>query len=215
MYIYEKEIIEKDEKKIIDMYDRGFVLTRKDVGVMQKIRSLRVNINNFNLTSENRRILRKNDKLLLEVYSLPLDNYDWKIHAMGEKFYSQKFGKNTISANKIKSIVKDKKTSFNTILKFSIDEDIVGYCICFLKEEILHYAYPFYDTEYISKSLGIGMMTKTLEYAKSKSLKYMYLGSVYKKESLYKLQFEGEEWFFKDKWNQDISELKDILRDRK
>ncbi len=214
MYIYEKEVIEKDEDKIPSMYDRGFVLTRKGEGVMQKIQSLRVFIKDFSLSSENRRVLRKIPNLGFEVLNLPLLDYDWNIHAMGKTFYSQKFGKNTMSANKIKDIVKNKKTSFNTILKFNTEARTVGYCICFLKDKILHYAYPFYDTEYISMGLGIGMMTKTIEYAKDENMEYVYLGSVYKRESLYKLQFKGEEWFFEDKWNTDIPALKNVLRDK-
>ena len=212
-YHYDKELLVKDEERIPLMYDKGFVLTRKGKGVMQQIRSLRISLDKFSLSSENRRVLRKNQSLELSIIDLPMASYDWKIHSMGSLFYSKKFGKNTMSANRIKDMVKDKKTSFNTILEFKMVDTILGYCICFLKEDLIHYAYPFYDTEYISKGLGIGMMTKTVEYAKEIGIKYVYLGSVFKKESLYKLQFSGEEWFFESKWDTNISQLKKILRD--
>ncbi len=216
-YIFEEEIIEKDPSKITYLYDSGFILTRKGVGVMQKIRSLRIDLRKFELSSENRRILRKNESLNLEILKLPLkDNYDWRIHAMGYRFYKEKFGDNVMSANRIKSIVKEEDSSFNSILKFSNKDNILGYTICFILDGIIHYAYPFYDTSYISKSLGIGMMTKSIEYFKNKGFNFFYLGSVYSKESVYKLQFKGCEWFDKDNlsgsfWNEDLNILKKML----
>ena len=211
-YKYEEELIELDPSKIVELYNRGFVLTRKKLGLMQKIRSLRIDLKEFELSSENRRICRINEGVSLVVLDIPLkDNYDWKIHAMGAKFYKERFGDNIMSANRIKSIVKDADCSFNSIIKFSDKDVVVGYAICFIYGKIVHYAYPFYEPYYISKSLGIGMMTKSIEYFKDKGFDYIYLGSVYDRESLYKLQFKGGEWFDKDHWVKDLNILKKML----
>lgn len=211
-YKYEEELVELDPHKMVDLYDRGFVLTRKGTGVMQKIRSLRVNLHEFELSSENRRILRINEELSSAVLDIPLKSfYDWRIHAMGAKFYKERFGESVMSANRIKSIVKDGESSFNSIIKFSYKDTTVGYTICFIYERIVHYTYPMYDTSYISKSLGIGMMTKSMEYFKREGFDYMYLGSVHDKASLYKLQFRGGEWFDNDHWEKDLNILKKML----
>jgi arginyl-tRNA--protein-N-Asp/Glu arginylyltransferase len=213
MYQFEEEIVETDNSKIPKFYSKGFLLTRKGVGVMQKVRSLRVDLSQFSLTSENRRVLRKNEDVSFSIYNLPLDDYNWKIHKMGADFYRQRFGDKVMSANKIKDMVKEKKTSFNKLMVFSKKSQDLGYAICFEYGEILHYAYPFYDLSYTSKTLGIFMMTRAIIYAQDESLKYVYLGSVNSKEALYKLQFRGLSFFEKDSWKSDLEDLKRMLRD--
>ena len=48
--------------------------------------------------------------------------------------------------------------------------------------------------------------------AKEKGLKYIYLGSLQRPTDSYKLQFKGMEWFDGEKWQVDISPLKEILK---
>lgn len=213
MYQFEEEIIETDNSKISEFYSQGFVLTRKGPGVMQKVRSLRLDLSQFSLTSENRRVLRKNEDVSFSIEDIPLDKYDWKIHKMGADFYRQRFGDNVMSANKIKDMVKEKKTSFNKLIVFSQKSHNLGYAICFDYGKILHYAYPFYDLSYVSKTLGIYMMTRSIVYAKDAGLDYVYLGSVNSKKALYKLQFKGLSFFEKDSWKDDLEYLKKMLRD--
>jgi arginyl-tRNA--protein-N-Asp/Glu arginylyltransferase len=54
-------------------------------------------------------------------------------------------------------------------------------------------------------------MTKTIEYAKSIGLKYVYLGSLQRPGDVYKLQFEGIEWFDGKEWKKDTKQIKDLL----
>ena len=87
----------------------------------------------------------------------------------------------------------------------------IGYAICFKNNEIIHYCYPFYDLNKSPKDMGLIMMTKTIEYAKDSGLKYVYLGSLQRPGDIYKLQFEGIEWFDGKEWSNDIQKAKDIL----
>ncbi len=208
----EKTISDFSEKNINDLYHDGFVFTRKGKGILSQTRSVRINLDKFELSSENKRILRKTEDLLLEIRPIPYLDYTWEIHKLGKEFYETKFGEKTFSAQKIKELITDEnKTNFNTLLIYRRNEKPIGYCICYKNKEILHYCYPFYNLDSEISNLGIGMMTKAVSYAKEQGLKYIYLGSAKDSKALYKFQFEGVEWFDGEVWQNDIEKLKIIL----
>jgi arginyl-tRNA--protein-N-Asp/Glu arginylyltransferase len=196
------------------MYDSGYVFTRVDRGVMNKTRSFRIDLGAYVPSSENRRILRKSEHLTLTVADIPYTNYSWEIGKLAKDFY-EKFGDNVFSANKAKEIITDReKTNFNKILIFtdSKTNSPVGYVIAFETDRIIHYSFPFYVEDEADPSRGIGMMTKTLEWAKSHGKEYAYLGSLQRPSDTYKLQFLGGEWFDGEKWQADTTPLRDILK---
>ncbi|MEI6462751.1 MAG: GNAT family N-acetyltransferase [bacterium] len=193
------------------LYDQGYKFTRLSVGNLQQTRSLRVDLSKFELSSENRRVLKKFPTLELTIKELPLPEYDWKIGKLAKDFYSKKFGENTFSANKTKELL-TKKGNFNSLIEFSNtnegqNNEVVGYVICYKTGSILHYSYPFYSLDYEKSSLGISMMTKTIDYCKQNGLKYVYLGGVTKPLDVYKLQFQGLE-YYENAWLTNLDELK-------
>ncbi len=195
------------------MYDSGYVFTRVDRGVMNKTRSFRIDLGAYVPSSENRRILRKSEHLTLTVADIPYADYSWEIGKLAKDFY-EKFGDNVFSANKAKEIVTDgSKTNFNKLLIFT---DIktgtpVGYVISRETNHTLHYSFPFYIEDPADPSRGLGMMTKTLDWAKSQGKTYVYLGSLQRPTDTYKLQFLGGEWFDGTTWQADTTNLRTIL----
>lgn len=167
-------------------FDQGFIFTRISKGNMYQNNSVRIDLSRFKLSSENNRILRKTENLQFEVETIPLSNYDWRIGKMAKDFYDKRGG--GFSANKIKEILTTDH-NFNTLFCYGI-----GYAICYMNDEILHYSYPFHDDS--SKDTGMGMMIRAIIYAQEKGLKYIYLGSY----NVYKMQFEGVEVFENGFW---------------
>jgi len=236
----EKTIVDFSDKNINDLYDRGFVFTRTGKGDIYKTRSVRINLNKFELSSENRRILRKTEELELDIKPIPYSEYSWRIGKLGKDFYEEKFGKGTFSANKIKELLTDKeKSNFNFLLTYCHSEEsknllkegsfaptqddsrvvqddkCIGYCICHETNEIIHYSYPFYNLNTDNPNTGMGMMIRAVAWAKENNKKYIYLGSASSTKSLYKFQFKGIEWFNKeDGWTGDIKKIKVYLTDR-
>ncbi len=217
-----------NEPDVTESYNQGFVFTRLGKGEMIQTRSLRIDLSDFKLTSENRRILKKVEGLKLNVKSLPLKNYSWEIHKLGKEFYSTKFGDNTMSAAKIKEMFTSNESSnMNLTISYQLSAIGIktqaesrkqiadGYCLCYANSTLLHYAYPFYDLEVAKKlpNLGLGMMINAIIWARENGKKYFYLGSVVDSSSRYKLQFESLEWWntHTGKWSTDISELKVLL----
>ncbi len=187
------------------MYDNGFVFTRIDKGIMHQTRSIRIDLEKFELSSENRRILRKGEKVLIEERSIPYSAYSWEIGKIAKDFYDEKAG-GAFSVNKIKEIMTTDH-NFNSLLSFSK----LGYTICYKNNSILHYCYPFYDLKNASKDMGLIMMTKAIAEAQTLGLKYVYLGSLQRSSDIYKLQFSGIEWFDGREWSGNLEKVKEIL----
>ena len=211
LYWKEEKIIDDSPEVISRMYDNGFVFTRIDKGVMQQTRSVRIDMSKFELSSENRRILRKGEQILLNKHTIPYSGYNWKIGKMAKDFYDMK-APGDFSVNKIKEIMTTTQ-NFNTLLDFSE----LGYTICYENtindNSFLHYSYPFYNLVKSPKDMGLIMMTKAIAEAQTLGLKYVYLGSLQRPTDIYKLQFSGMEWFDGEGWNKDLEEVKKILNE--
>lgn len=208
-----------DSNEVNEEYNSGYVLTRLGKGIMNQTRSLRIDLSKFELTSENRRILKKTEGLEAEFKNLPIDNYSWEIHKLGKDFYSRKFGDDTMSASKIKELFTDmEKSNMNSVFEYTLESSErvsvnVGYCLTYSNHEIIHYAYPFYNLDFDFPNLGLGMMLRAINWAKENGKQYIYLGSVTDSSAKYKLQFEGLEWFDTDRkeWSSDVNKLKELI----
>ncbi len=222
----EKLINDFSENNITSLYQEGYVFTRKEKGMMSQTRSIRIDLSKFEVSSENKRILRKTEDVQMKLFPLPFPKYDWSIGKLGKDFYDTKFGTGTMSANKIKEMFTDPlQSNFNaTFVYFSpsrqmnteqpiavSSEKVLGYCVAFENAHLIHYSYPFYNLQTSAKDMGMGMMVRAIEFAKAKGKKYIYLGSAQRPTDTYKLQFAGVEWFDGKEWKSDLDELKSIL----
>jgi len=211
-------VINLEEKKIIELYSNGYLFTRQSKGTLNQTRSLRINLSLFKVSSENRRILNKNPNLEFIVKSLPLETYSWEIHKLGKDFYSKKFGDHIMSASKIKEMfTEEKKSNMNATFIYTLKESVnkIGYSLIYINNNIIHYAYPFYDLNIPQvNNLGLAMMTKAIIWSKLSNKQYIYLGSVTDPKSKYKLQFEGLEWWNNEIkiWDTNIKKLKNLIK---
>lgn len=206
-----KTITDFSDENINTLYDQGYVFTRKGKGEMDQTRSIRIDLSKFEMSSENRRILRKTEDLRLKTENLPYNEYHWPIGKMAKDFYETKFGKNTFSANKLKELLTTDESNFNRLFTYLINNEAVGYCVARETDKILHYSYPFYNLQSSTLNLGMGMMLKAIIYAKDNNFKYIYLGSAQRPTDTYKLQFKGLEWFDGKRWQKNNKNLKNIL----
>lgn len=220
-----KPIESLTNEDIENLYNQGYVLTR--IPDLTQTRSIRIDLSLFDLTSENRRILKKTEGFELFDSNLPLEENEtnWAIIKQGKTFYSDKFDDVEFSASKIREIIyKKNNQQFNLLLTYlpnleshnTLDhEKAFGHCITFNTNYILHYCYPFYDLNLDITNLGMGMMLKSIIWAKSKQKKYVYLGSATRPTDKYKLQFKGIEWWDGEKWKKNIDQLKPLINQNK
>ena len=216
----EQTITDFSDQAVADMYARGYVFTRIGKGVMHQTRSARIDLSKFELSSENRRIIKKVSDIALTVKKTPLAEYDWKLGKLAKDFYETKFGPGIMSAQKIKEMLTDASASnFNATLVYEKDAIPLGYVIAYQTAAILHYSYPFYDLATAPKDMGLGMMNLALHYAKEAGLRYVYLGSLQRATDTYKLQFSSLEWFDggpsgTGAWRSDHEGIKKDLREK-
>jgi len=205
-----KTITDLSTENIEKLYDAGFVFTRLGKGVMNQTRSFRIDLAEFDLTSENRRILKKASNYTLEVNEIPFSKYDWHIGKMAKDFYAER--KAEFSANKVKELIAEPKgLNFNRLYVYKKDAEI-GYAICLETDNITHYSYPFYAKDASEPSRGLAMMMLAINRAKELGKKYIYLGSLQRPSDTYKLQFKSGEWFDGKNWQKDPAGVKDILK---
>ena len=172
----EQTIQDFSNENINNLYNEGFVFGRIEKGYMNQTRSLRIDLSKFELSSENRRVLRKAEDLKLETKDLPMSDYHWSLGKLAKDFYETKFGEGVFSANKVKEILTTEQ-NFNKLFVYQTDDEEIGYCIVHETNEIVHYSYPFYNLENSVASLGMSMMLCAIVYAQENNKKYIYLGS--------------------------------------
>ena len=91
--------------------------------------------------------------------------------------------------------------------------DEVGTSTLYLEENaMVFYYYAFYDLNYYARNLGMYMMTSAVDYFAHKHFNYIYLGSCYSRNALYKTQFLGAEFFNGFCWSNNLNELKYLLK---
>ncbi len=203
--------LKKEASDGIDkIYESGFLPSRSKLDLYYLARSVRVDLDKFKESSENRRISKKTGYMSLDVVSLDGFKYDYTIGKMGKDFYDKRFGKNVMSVNKIKWLFTE---GFPThVAVYKDNAKVLGYCLLVKGENFVHYAYPFYDLNYFKRNAGIGMMLKLIQWAKKNELRYVYLGTCYSESALYKIQFKGCEYFTGWNWSSDLNELKNLAR---
>lgn len=205
---YQVYLKQEEGDLLDDIYNKGFLATRFSPKVFVLSRSLRIDMSKFKKTSENRRILRKTKYMDFEIHSLDDFQYHYSIGKIGKDFY--KDHDNAIKTLGIKKLFK--KGSPNKVFEYKEDGDSMGYALSLVGQNMLHYAYPFYILDYMKKNAGMGMMLKAIIWAKDTNIDYVYLGTVYTENSLYKLQFEGLEFFDGFGWNKNIEMLKEKVK---
>lgn len=210
----QKTISDFSVENIEELYDKGYVFTRLAKGTMNQTRSIRVDLSKFELSSENRRVLKHVEGLGISKSEVPMnfEDYDWEIAKLAKDFYTEKFGSKTFTANKARELLTNPfKSNYNVILKYTLGSEKVGYSIGFETSNIFHYAHPFYYHEKFNNNFGMGMMLLAINKAKEESKKYFYIGSASKPEDKYKFQFKGLEWYDWNTWSTDIEKLKETI----
>ncbi len=202
---------EADETDII--YRLGFLPYSNALQLTQPhfylARSLRVVLEQFSPTSENRRIDKKMSELLPEIILWQKKDFDKNENF--QKFcldYTAKRFDGAMSVQRFEYIYNWPYLSHIFEIK-DAGQNVLGYVFAVMTGEILHYWFSFYDLQYSRLGLGKWMMFKTIEWAKTQGLKEVYLGTCYGTKAMYKMRdFRGLEYFDGNAWNPDMKLLK-------
>ncbi|NND33393.1 MAG: GNAT family N-acetyltransferase [Saprospiraceae bacterium] len=206
--------IKENHDDLSAIYSSGFLPysgnTDLEAEVFYLARSLRVELDRFADTSENRRVNRKIEGLGIKIEYLPKNQLlvaDSNFINFCEAYVEKRIGE-AMSQARLQYIL---NISFATdVFKFSIDDRPVGYVLCVCNAEMVHYWFSFFDIELMkSHSLGKWMMWRVIRWALDSGKKYVYLGTAYGSKSLYKVRdHKGLAYFNGTRWDQDMELLK-------
>jgi arginyl-tRNA--protein-N-Asp/Glu arginylyltransferase len=196
-----------------DFFHQGFLPSSRDMDRFYLCRHVRINLRKYRLSSENRRILRKGAGITAAL--VPRKDFDYSTER--REFYKTyadiKFGKDTMSYDRLDSLFSGRITSHVLSFTDAKSPGEIGTATLYLeKDRMAYYYYAFYDLKYYSRNLGMFMMTSAVDSFAGRGFEYLYLGSCYSQNALYKTQFTGAEFFNGVRWSDDLDELKYLIR---
>lgn len=207
--------LKEHQQELPQIYDRGFLPYTGNLQIQENIfylaRSLRVDLEEFRDTSENRRVDRKVEELniRLEVFKKSeFDITDPVFIDFCSAYAADRFSGGAMSKERFLYVLHSAITTH--IFYFYNEYRNLGYVLACQEGNMLHYWFAFFDTEYMkSHSLGKWMMWRSITWAKENGLAHVYLGTCYGSHSLYKVRdHKGLEYFNGAGWSSDMKLLK-------
>jgi arginyl-tRNA--protein-N-Asp/Glu arginylyltransferase len=177
-------------------YALGLLPQRNDKQKFYSDSSCRSNLSIFNLSSENRRILRKINGFSYS--NQELNNFDFNLNTQQQIFSWIKQLGWDFPISSVKLIFRSH--IFNQVYVWKQDEQVVAYAICLFTDSISHIAYVFYDPKFSHDDLPIGMVLQFIIDSHSKNLDFAYLGRFSSTVGYYKRNLPGFEYFENNQW---------------
>jgi arginyl-tRNA--protein-N-Asp/Glu arginylyltransferase len=173
---------------------------------------VRVALWEFLPSSENRRIMRKCADITFQ--AMPRENFvvtdQWREFCL--TYADIKFGKGVMTAERLENLMNSRITSHLLVFHDPTGEKNVGLVTLYLEPpQVAQYYYAFYDLNYYRQNLGMFMMTAAVDHFATTGFEYLYLGSCYSRNALYKTQFAGAEFFNGACWSRNLEELKYLI----
>ena len=195
-----------------DIFNKGFLPNSKSLDRFYLCRNVRVDLERFLPSSENRRVLRKGSIFETKLYKRSDFDFNDKWLSFCLDYADTKFGNGVMSRDRILSLVNSPIVSHLLLFKHSETGEDVGLVFLFLdSSRIAFYYYSFYNLDFFKQNLGMYMMTSAVSFFKELGYDYIYLGSCYSRNALYKTQFNSFQFFNGFKWSENIDELKFLI----
>jgi len=196
-----------------EIFNAGFLPSSRNLDRFYLCRQVRVDLRRFRPSSENRRILRKGEGITAALVSRAQFDYTPARREFFKNYADIKFGKDVMSYDRLDSLFSSKITSHLLIFTDTRTGAEIGVVtLCLQPGALAYYYYAFYDLNYYSRNLGMFMMTSAVSLFAERDFQFLYLGSCYSENALYKTQFAGAEFFNGVRWSANLDELKFLIR---
>lgn len=211
--------LKESQAELTEIYEKGFLPYTGNLDIEGDIfylaRSLRVDLERFDDTSENRRVNRLVEPLNVQLEVIKKEDFDLnapEFLSFCQEYISQRIGDDNMSMERWQYIIS--RETGTHIFRFTSEGKLLGFVFAALNNEMLHYWFAFFDTEYMrTHSLGKWIMWRVIRWAKDNNLKNVYLGTAYKASALYKIRdHKGLSFFDGSGWNKDVDRLKELCK---
>jgi leucyl-tRNA---protein transferase len=196
-----------------DLFASGFLPASRQLDRFYLCRHVRIRLDRYRATSENRRILRKGIGIRFEVRTRAQFEFTPDRRQAWKHYADIKFGKEVMPLERLDNLMSSPIITHLLVFTDAAGGGEIGHVMMFLEPpRTAYYYYAFYDLNYYERNLGMFMMTSAVEHMAASGYQYLYLGTVYSNNALYKTQFEGAELFNGFEWTPDLRQLKHLLR---
>ncbi len=196
-----------------NLFNQGFLPSSRNLDRFYLCRQVRINLSTYSVSSENRRILRKGEGIAATLIPRTEFNYTPERRQFYKTYVDHRFGKDVMSFDRLDSLFGGKITSHLLLFTDLYSGMEVGTVTLYIEANALaYYYYAFYDLNYHDRNLGMYMMTSAVRLFAEHGLEFLYLGSCYQPNALYKTQFEGAQFFNGFRWSDNLEELKYQIR---
>lgn len=195
-----------------DFFAHGFLPSSRELDRFYLCRQVRIDLKQFRPSSENRRILRKGEGIVARLIPRTEFEYTEQRREAFKTYADIKFGKDVMSYERLDWLFKGKITSHLLMFSDTLTGTEVGTVTLYVEPgNLAYYYYAFYDLNYYSRNLGMHMMTSAVAFFAEHGFQFLYLGSCYSGNALYKTQFSGAEFFNGFRWSPNLEELKYLI----
>lgn len=195
-----------------DIFDAGFLPSSRQLDRFYLCRQVRVDLEKFKPSSENRRILRKGQNIKVELIPRGQFAYTPERRKFFKTYADIKFGKDVMTFERLDGLFASSIISHLLVFTDTETGQETGVATLYVEGKALaFYYYAFYDLNYYARNLGMYMMTSATALLARAGVKHLYLGTVYSRTALYKTQFAGAEFFTGFRWSDNLEELKFII----
>lgn len=178
-------------------YFQGLLPQRNSGKFWYSDTSSRSNLTDFQLSSENRRILNKTQEFNYEF--IPLNTFSFTSQIQKTIFSWIKQLEWDFPISSVKTIFTEHIFNYLYLWKNSSGE-IIAYSICYFSQNISHIAYVFYHPQYSHGNLPIRLVLQTIIDSHDRGLKFCYLGRFSLETGYYKRNMPGFEYFNQGNW---------------
>ena len=199
------------------IFSKGFLPASLELDRFYMCRQIRIKLDEFERSSENRRILRKCEGIDFNLVPRSEFYFTHERREFCKNYADIKFGKDVMTYERLDRLLDSKIISHLLVFKDSEIDKEVGIVTFYVERKtLIYYYYAFYDLNYYDRNLGMYMMTAAVDWFAQQEYGHIYLGSCYSLNALYKTQFSGAEFFNGFHWSKSLEELKyQIQRDSK
>lgn len=204
-----------------EIYSMGFLPYTGRLELSESVfymaRSLRADMHTLKSTGENRRTERKLEDLGLTTEWIPIQDFDVHDPAFRElcnRYTEERFRNGQMSDARLDYVLNHDLLSYvwqcNTA-----DGTPLGYVLLSVHDNIVHYWYAFMNLDYIGdRPVGKWIMWTVLKEAQESGYDYVYLGTIYGVNALYKVRdHKGVEFYDGRGWNTDTKLLKTLCHE--
>ncbi len=156
----------------------GFYYSRPTCRSCSECLSLRIDVNNFKLSSSAKRIIKKNRDTRILIRKPAISKDHLKLYEKYHRFMQQKKGWDyyPVNENSYYDLYASGAGEFGYEVLYIRDQKLIGVDLIDFIEDGISSIYFYYDPDYSHLSLGKFSLYKQIEFAKKRELEWIYLG---------------------------------------